>query len=232
MLWQADRLRSPMELQACVFDFGGVLTTPIRESFAAFEERLGVPDGALLRAFIDHDEGSEPDYFMLERGEMSEGEFYTRMLARVKARTGVEVNLPGDPAVIRSTLFGSLQRNEEMILAAAAIGRHYKIAILSNNVKEWVGWREMVDAHLFHVVVDSSDVGLRKPDPEIYRLTCERLEVDPTAAAFVDDIPANVEAAGGLGMHAIRFTTTEDVLEQLRPLFPRAFATHPEEAHA
>jgi epoxide hydrolase-like predicted phosphatase len=143
------------------------------------------------------------------------------------------VDLPGEePDAIRKHLFGGLRRNEEMILAAATIGQHYKTGILTNNVKEWVGWRDMVDAHLFHVVVDSSEVGLRKPEPEIYLLTCERLGVEPERAAFVDDLAPNIEGAASVGLHAIPFTTSEEVLDQLRPLFPRAFAAHPEEAHA
>jgi epoxide hydrolase-like predicted phosphatase len=220
-----------MELEAAIFDFGGVLTTPIRESFAHFESKLGLPDGALLRAFIHHDEGDEPMYFRLERGEITEREFMVWMGGTLKAQTGVDVPFGNEPGAIRDRLFGAIERNEEMILAAATIGQHYKTGILSNNVKEWVGWREMADAHLFHVVVDSSEVGLRKPEPEIYTLTCERLGVSPDKAAFVDDIPSNVEGASNVGLHAIRFTTTEEVLEQLRPLFPRAFA-HKETSHA
>ncbi|MFN2615307.1 MAG: HAD family hydrolase [Actinomycetota bacterium] len=220
-----------MELDAAIFDFGGVLTTPIRASFAHFEQRLGLPEGSLLRAFIHHGEGEEPPYFRLERGELSERDFMALMIARLKEETGIELPLTDKPGIIRDHLFGALERNEDMIIAAATIGQHYKTAILSNNVKEWIGWREMADAHLFDVVVDSSDVGYRKPDPEIYRLTCERLGVEPSRAVFVDDIPSNVEGAQKVGLHAIRFTTTDEVLDQLRPLFPRAFA-HKETSHA
>ena len=121
-------------------------------------------------------------------------------------------------------LFGSIKRNDEMIAAAVRIGAHYKTAILTNNVKEWTDWREWVEAHIFDLIVDSSHEGMRKPEPEIYLLTCERLGVSPDRAAFVDDIPMNVEGAEAVGLHAIRFTTTEEVIEQLRPLFPRAFS--------
>ena len=81
-----------------------------------------------------------------------------------------------------------------------------------------------MEAHIFDLIVDSSHEGMRKPEPEIYLLTCERLGVSPDRAAFVDDIPMNVEGAEAVGLHAIRFTTTEEVIEQLRPLFPRAFS--------
>jgi putative hydrolase of the HAD superfamily len=65
---------------------------------------------------------------------------------------------------------------------------------------------------------------MRKPEPEIYLLTCEKLGVEPERAAFVDDIPTNIEGATAVGLHAIQFTKTDEVIDQLRPLFPRAFS--------
>ncbi|HVL33046.1 MAG TPA: HAD family phosphatase [Actinomycetota bacterium] len=220
------------ELDACILDFGGVLTTPILASFQEFERALDVEPGTVLEAFRHHPEDAEPDFFLLEKGLISEGEFYSRMLARLREYTGRDVQFPEEPAEVRRKLFGALDRNDDMIAAAVRIGAHYKTAILTNNVREWEDWREMVDAHIFDLVVDSSHVGMRKPDPEIYRLTCRELGVEPGRAAFVDDIPSNVRGARAVGLHAIRFTTTEEVIEQLRPLFPRAFEGSQEIAHA
>lgn len=212
------------ELNAAIFDFGGVLTTPIRAAFAEFERSLDLPDGSIVRAFIHAQDGAEPDFFLLEKGLLSEAEFYARMLGRLRALTGRDdVAFPEDPATVRAKMFGALRRNDDMIAAAVRIGAHYKTAILSNNVKEWTDWRTFVDAHIFDLVVDSSEEGLRKPDPEIYLLTCERLGVSPERAAFVDDIPANVRGAEAVGLRAIQFTTTDEVVDRLRPLFPRAF---------
>jgi putative hydrolase of the HAD superfamily len=211
------------ELDAAIFDFGGVLTTSIRASFEAFERELKLEDGTLIEAFRHEAESGEPDFFLLEKGLISEAEFYARMLQRLRDFTGKDIVFPEDPVKVRQMLFGSIRRNDEMIAAAVRIGAHYKTAILTNNVKEWTDWREWVEAHIFDLIVDSSHEGMRKPDPEIYLLTCKRLEVEPERAAFVDDIPTNVEGAAAVGLHAIRFTTTEEVLEQLRPLFPRAF---------
>jgi putative hydrolase of the HAD superfamily len=221
-----------MELDAAIFDFGGVLTTSVRAAFIEWERNLGLPEGALLAAFrATAAEEAEPAYAKLEKGLITEGEFYLGMFERVRAHTGAELTMPDDPAAIRAGMFGALRRNEEMIAVAAAIAQHYKTAILTNNVKEWTGWRELVDAHVFDLVVDSSEVGMRKPEAEIYHLTCERLGVAPARAAFVDDIPMNVEGARDVGLHAIQFTTTEEVLDALKPLFPRAFEGR-ESAHA
>ncbi|HLW17363.1 MAG TPA: HAD family phosphatase [Actinomycetota bacterium] len=212
------------ELDAAIFDFGGVLTTSIRASFTEFERQLNLDDGTLIDAFRHEAESGEPDFFLLEKGLITEAEFYQRMLQHLRDYTGKDIEFPGDPVKVRQMLFGSIRRNDEMIAAAVRIGAHYKTAILTNNVKEWTDWREWVEAHIFDLIVDSSHEGMRKPEPEIYLLTCERLGVAPDRAAFVDDIPMNVEGAEAVGLNAIRFTTTEEVLEQLRPLFPRAFS--------
>jgi putative hydrolase of the HAD superfamily len=217
---------------AAIFDFGGVLTTPLSLSFGSFEEALGIPEGSLVAAFRDQEPASapapepapEPDWHLLEKGLLSEDEFYARMLRRLELHTGRSLPFPDDPSAVRRKLFGGLEPNEPILDAAAAIGRHYRTAILSNNVKEWREWREMIRADVFHLVVDSSEEGVRKPDPEIYLLTCERLGVAPERAVFVDDIESNVEGARAVGMTAIHFTSNEDVLEALMASFPRAFA--------
>ena len=212
------------ELDAAIFDFGGVLTTSIRASFTDFERQLNLDDGTLIDAFRHEAESGEPDFFLLEKGLITEAEFYQRMLQNLRDYTGKDIQFPGDPVKVRQMLFGSIRRNDEMIGAAVRIGAHYKTAILTNNVKEWTDWREWVEAHIFDLIVDSSHEGMRKPEPEIYLLTCERLGVTPDRAAFVDDIPTNVEGAQAIGLHAIQFTETEEVIDQLRPLFPRAFS--------
>lgn len=215
---------------ACIFDFGGVLTSSVRASFAAFEQALALPDRAVLNAFLGAPPDEEPPFFKLEKGLISEGEFYAGMLARLRAETGMDVTWPETPSDVRRKLFGALQRNDVLIDAAVKIGEHYGIAILTNNVREWVDWRELVDAHIFHDVIDSCEVGMRKPEEGIYLLACERIGVDPARAAFIDDIPVNVEGANAVGMRGIRFTTNDDVLAELRVLFPKAFTS--EETYA
>jgi putative hydrolase of the HAD superfamily len=212
------------ELDAAIFDFGGVLTTSIRASFAEFERGLELDDGTLIDAFRHEAESGEPAFFLLEKGLISEGEFYGRMLQNLRDYTGKDIQFPRDPVEVRRMLFGAIRRNDDMIAAAVRIGAHYKTAILTNNVREWTDWREWVEAHIFDLIVDSSEVGMRKPEPEIYLLTCEKLGVKPERAAFVDDIPTNIEGATAVGLHAIQFTTTEEVIDALRPLFPRAFS--------
>ena len=214
------------ELDAAIFDLGGVLTTPVLESFADFEQELGLKPGDLVRTFREHYSRTdgESDFHLLETGQITEAEYYTRLGARL-GEMGSTITMPEDPAEVRKKLWGRIRRNDDMIEAARRIAEHYKVGLLTNNVKEWGGWREFYPTEVFQVVVDSSEVGMRKPDPRIYRLACERLGVAPDRAAFVDDIEDNVVGARNVGLHGIRFTTTGEVLDQLRPLFPKAFAT-------
>src|SRR5258706_253466 len=104
-----------MELEACIFDFGGVLTTPVLAAFAEFEKALGLERGTLLDAFRHHPQDAEPDFFLLEKGLISEGEFYQRMLVRIREFTGKPIVFPEDPRAVRVKLWGSLKRNDAMI---------------------------------------------------------------------------------------------------------------------
>ena len=213
------------ELDAAIFDLGGVLTTPVLESFADFERDLGLKPGELVKTFREHYSRTDgdSDFHLLETGQITEADYYRRLGAKL-GEMGSTITMPDDPAEVRKRLWGKIRRNDEMIETATRIAGHYKVGLLTNNVKEWGGWREFYPTDVFHVVVDSSDVGMRKPDPRIYRLTCERLGVMPQRAVFVDDIEDNVVGARNVGLRGIRFTTNGEVIEQLRELFPKAFA--------
>ena len=213
------------ELDAAIFDLGGVLTTPILESFAGFEQELGLEPGQLMKAFREHyaRQDGQADFHLLETGKISEAEYYTRLGTRVVEMGGTSP-FPADPVEVRKKLWGSIKPNDGMLDTVKRIGKHYRVALLTNNVKEWGGWRDLYPTDLFEIVIDSSEVGIRKPDPAIYRLACEKLGVSPGRTAFVDDIETNVEGAREVGLTAIRFTTNGEVLAELKPLFPKAFA--------
>jgi putative hydrolase of the HAD superfamily len=115
--------------------------------------------------------------------------------------------------------FGHLRPNEEMIAFLRELrDRGYRLAMLTNNVREWEPrWRAMLPVdELFEVVVDSGFVGMRKPDPAIYRLTCERLGVGPERCLFVDDVAVNCDAAAALGMTAVLFRSSEQATAEMR----------------
>jgi epoxide hydrolase-like predicted phosphatase len=99
-----------------------------------------------------------------------------------------------------------------------------RTALLTNNAREWEDeWRALIPVdELFDVVVDSSRVGLRKPDPAIYTLTCDRLGVDAVDCLFIDDLACNVDAAAALGMRTLLCSDPVDAAgEVLRRVLPR-----------
>jgi putative hydrolase of the HAD superfamily len=94
--------------------------------------------------------------------------------------------------------------------------RGLRLAMCTNNVREWEPlWRPMIPAidELFETVVDSGFVGTRKPEPEIYGIVLERMEVDGPECVFVDDLEINCAAAAEAGMHPIRFRETRQAIE-------------------
>lgn len=208
--------------EAAIFDFGGVVTTSIADAFARFDEAVGVPAGTVLRLMREARDEATSEFHRLETGAMSEADFYAALGAKVAAEAGRPIEWPADAKTIRRMLLGSLERNEAMLAAIEAIGRDHTVGMLTNNVREWGAWRDHYPMDLFRVVVDSCEVGMRKPDPRIYLLTCERLGVEPARSVFVDDLKENVDGAAAVGLRGILFTTTDDTLAELRALFPRA----------
>jgi epoxide hydrolase-like predicted phosphatase len=121
--------------------------------------------------------------------------------------------------------FEHLHPNERMIeFMRGLAGRGYRMAICTNNVREWEArWRAMLPVdEIFQLVVDSGFVGVRKPDPEIYFLTLERLGVAAGSALFVDDIEINCDAARELGMQAIHFRSTEQAIAEIEAVLSAA----------
>ena len=206
-------------IEAIVCDFGGVLTTPLFNAFAHVQEEQGIPLESLGKAmWAATQERGENPLFPLERGELSEAEF----LAIVGDFLSGEVGRPVTMDSFADRYWAQLSPNEEMLawLRAARADRGVRLALLTNNVREWEPrWRPVweIDA-LFELVVDSAFVGMRKPDPAIYELTLDRLGLAAGACAFVDDLEVNCDAARELGMHAVRFETTEQTLAELERL--------------
>jgi putative hydrolase of the HAD superfamily len=204
-------------IRALISDFGGVLTTPLQAGFLAYKEEAGVSleelGMAMARSAEEH--GDHP-LFVLERGEITEGEFWSRL--------DKHLHDGFDLARLRALFFERLQPNPPMIdLVRELRGRGIRAALLTNNVREWEPlWRSKLPEidELFEVVVDSAFVGLRKPDPRIYSLTLERLGgVDPERCVFVDDLDVNCDTARELGMTAVRFESAAQAIPEIRRLF-------------
>jgi putative hydrolase of the HAD superfamily len=202
-------------IEAVITDFGGVLTTPLLESFAVYQAQSGIPLEALGRAMarIAARDGGNP-LFELETGRLSEREFLRRLEEALEPEVGRPVALQG----FSDAYFANLHPNQELVDYLRAVRtRGLRLALLTNNVREWEAqWRAKLPVdELFEVVVDSAFVGMRKPDREIYELTLERLGLPAQACLFVDDTDVNVEAARALGMRAVQFHSTDQVIAEV-----------------
>jgi putative hydrolase of the HAD superfamily len=205
-------------IRAVISDFGGVLTTPLLGSFLAFQNETGIPAETLGIAMqrIAERQGEHP-LFELERGRITEADFLAGLRDELAAELGHEPELHRFSEIY----FEALDPNEPMIeLMRGLRDRSYRMALLTNNVREWEPlWRAMLPVdEIFEVIVDSAFVGLRKPEPAIYELALERIGggVGASDCLFVDDVEHNVVAARELGMAAVHFRSNDQAIPEIQ----------------
>jgi putative hydrolase of the HAD superfamily len=205
-------------VRAAVFDYGGVLTTPVRDSIAAWLAADGIrPEtfSAALKAWMSRSAPTGTPVHRLETGELPPGEFERLLAAELDTHDGSPVLAEG----LLTRLFGGTRIDEAMVeLVRELRDRGVRTVLLSNS---WGNAypRELI-AELFDGVVISAEVGLRKPDPRIYRLALDHADVPPEQAVFVDDATPNTEAAEALGMHAVRHQDPAATRRRLAELVP------------
>jgi putative hydrolase of the HAD superfamily len=202
-------------IEAVISDFGGVLTSPLIDSFASFQDASGISlqDLGEAMAAVGKRIGSNP-LFELETGRMTEREFLSVLADALTTRLGRPVELHG----FGERYFEELHPNERLIAYMRELReRGYKMAICTNNVREWEPlWRAKLPVEeIFDVVVDSAFVGTRKPERRIYEITLERLGVPAPAALLIDDLEVNCTAAQELGLQAVWFRDTEQTIDEI-----------------
>ena len=194
-----------MAITTVIFDFGGVISSPLFVGIGAFEEAEGYPRGSLLQlmfgethyigvegravaaAIADDPDAAEaagaiddePDWHLLEKGQIDVATYFARLTERAPAILGTEIDMESYGRFWRSTAPGVHWMVVHKIRELR--DRGMRLALLTNNVKEFGDhWRATFPIdELFEDVVDSSHVGMRKPEREIYELTCSRMNVKP-----------------------------------------------------
>ena len=204
-----------------ICDFGGVLTTPLVEAFAAIQEESGISPGSLAEAMgrLAARDGNHP-LFELETGRISEHRFLESLGAELGRTLGRTVQLHG----FSRSYFANLHPNQAMIDCMRSLReRGLRMAILTNNVREWEPlWRPMLPVdEIFHHVVDSAFVGMRKPDRVIYELTLERIGLAARQCLFVDDVDVNCDAARELGMTTVWFRDNAQAIPEIEAAVDR-----------
>lgn len=203
------------DIRFVISDFGGVLTTPLVEVFLAFQNDVGISSEGLgdAMAQLAMQDGDHP-LFQLERGRISEREF----LAKLERELERELDRPVPLHTFRDTYFGVLKPNKPMIEAMRSLKEMgYRMGLLTNNVREWEElWRSMLPVdEIFEEIVDSAFVNMRKPEPEIYELTLERLGAEAPECLFVDDTQVNCEAARDMGFRVVQFQDNAQTIAEI-----------------
>jgi epoxide hydrolase-like predicted phosphatase len=195
---------------ALIVDFGGVLTTNVFQSFREFAAAEGIEPDAVKSLFRERGEGLEL-LRQLERGELEIPEFEERFgpLLGVRETSGMV-----------ERLFAGVRADDAMVDAVRRLkASGIPTGLISNS---WGGTsydRVSDPAELFDAMVISGEVGLHKPEPEIFELGAERLGVEPARCVFVDDLRENCEGAEAVGMTAILHRGAERTLPELERLF-------------
>ena len=210
-------MSDPGRIATVISDFGGVLTTPLVQSFAAVQDETGIPFDDLAKAMarIQEEDGRHP-LFELETGRLTEADFLRKLGDALEPALGHRPELHR----FREIYFEALHPNEPMIDLMREIKQQgHRMALLTNNVREWEPlWRTMLPVdEIFEVVVDSGFVGCRKPDREIYELTLRRLgATGPGECLFIDDTEHNCDAARELGMSAVHYRNNKQAIGEIR----------------
>ena len=198
-------------IRAVLFDFGGVILSSPFEAFARYEREHGLPDG-----FIRRINATNPDtnaWAQLERSQVSIEEFCRLFEEEARAAGGELVG-----ADVIGLLSGDLR--PAMVEALRRCKERLKTACLTNNFVMGDGHvdreSEMAGVMaLFDVVVESSRVGVRKPDPRFYGIACDELGIAPSEAVFLDDLGVNLKPARALGMTTIKVVDPDEAIADL-----------------
>jgi epoxide hydrolase-like predicted phosphatase len=194
--------------KALIVDFGGVLTTNIWQSFAAFCEAEGLDPNLVKELFRGNAEALAL-LRQLERGELADADFEERFGAML----GIQ-----NRAGLIDRLFGGLAPEETMLNAVRSARRAgIRTGLISNSWGTGIYERGDFDG-LFDATVISGEVGMNKPEPEIFRLACERLGVEPGDCVFVDDLRENCAGAEAVGMTAVLHRDPAETIAQVERL--------------
>jgi putative hydrolase of the HAD superfamily len=199
-------------IEAVVFDLGGVVMDSPLHAIARYERDHALPAGAVNRVVVDT--GETGAWSRLERGELTLEAFCSPFEDDCRA-SGVELSGAGLMAYIAEA---GVPRPRMLEAIRRIRARGLRTAALTNNwVREGPREGHRLREH-FEVFVESAVVGLRKPDPRIYELVCRELGVEPSRAAFLDDIGRNLKTARALGMSTIKVDDPDVALRELGAL--------------
>lgn len=200
-------------IEAVIFDFGGVFTSSPFEAFARYERENELPADLIRK--INSQNHHTNAWARFERAELTIEEFDTAFAEEALAMGHY---IPGKDVI--ALLAGEFR--PEMAEALRRIKQRYKTGCITNNVPSMQASAESPTAfykheimELFDHVIESSKIGIRKPDPRIYEMMCIGLKVAPGACIYLDDLGVNLKPARTLGMHTIKVETAAQAIAEL-----------------
>ena len=204
------------DIEAVIWDFGGVFTASPFEAFNRYEAEHGLPKDLIRR--INSANPHDNAWALFERNEVDTDRFDALFLEESTAQ-----GHPVPGRAVLPLLSGALR--PAMVAALKVCKQHYKVGCITNNVVSMhsPGQDESQRAAgamgqvmpLFDAIIESSRAGVRKPDPKIYLMMCELLAVAPAKCIYLDDLGINCKPAAGLGMTAIRVVDVNQTLAEL-----------------
>ncbi len=213
-----------MDFEAVIYDYGGVFSPSPFTAIKTYENDLGVERGTVFgllfgRSYAhgEHDDSEEHDWHKLERGELTMDEWLGGVNRGAEELFGPEFEFD----IARAFSGGGARVYWEMVHHSQRVkAAGYKTAVLTNNIKEYGDhWRATIPlSQTMDAVIDSSEVGLRKPDPAIYSLTANELNVNPETCVFVDDLQDNIDGCQKVGMTGVLATDPGPTIKQVEKL--------------
>lgn len=207
-------------ISAVLWDFGGVILTSPFEAFNRLEARLGVPVDTIRR--INATDPDDNAWARFERSDITAAEFDSAF-ALEASRRGFEIRGADVLALLKGDVRPEMVRALDLVKAAG-----YKTACLTNNMVGGDGVTERpasgreaeIDRIMerFDAIVESSKVGVRKPEPRFYEIACELLSVSPEQCVFLDDLGINLKPAAAMGMRTIKVTSAEQAIDDLESI--------------
>jgi putative hydrolase of the HAD superfamily len=212
------------QVRAVIFDWGGVITSPILDTVAAWLEADQIDRDsyvAAMRPWVQQAYGpgtAESPIHALERGEVSDEEFEATLAALLVGVDGAPVVADG----LLTRMFAASVLQEEMLALIRELRRRgIRTGLLSNSWGARDGYPRHLFDDLFDDVVISGEVGMRKPEERIFRLAATRLGLSPAECAFVDDVEGNIVAARALGFTAVHHEDPVRTRAALSELFAK-----------
>jgi putative hydrolase of the HAD superfamily len=209
--------RDPQRIEAVVFDYGGVIISPIVDKVQVLADRFGVTMHQLLEVLLGPRESGEHPWHRCERGEIAVAEIQG-LLGPWARNAGL--SLHGDEIdVLMEPTYSVLHQVVERIALLKAAG--YRTALLTNTFAEYrPTMQQVVPFGHFHAVVESFEVRSRKPERAIYEATARMLDVDHDRILYLDDFDQNLRPAIELGWSVVHVTGPDQCLTELDRLVP------------